>query len=277
MNNNFTLYHERSVGFGASFTTVLCLIDYCIDNNIKAFFDIRNVGYSDISENTWDLVFEQPFTNKKPSIVISSDFPFHELINFGEKYWKLNYDSKEREKFCDFKFISHYKNICKEYITIKKDVIDIVENYLNQYKNKKILGVHKRNKDHLTTGHAKNQECLLSFDHIFSMIDNVIDDYDYLFLTSDEYNNYEKFLEKYTKKLIFFDDKKEFKDIGNDLNYVTQTIEEKHNLLKNLISEILILSKTDKMFLMNSNVSHMSLLFANHNDYKFYDNHLTYS
>jgi len=273
MNNNFTLYHERSVGFGASFATVLCLIDYCIDNNIKAFFDIRNVGYSDISENTWDLVFEQPFTNKKPSIVISSDFPFHELINFGEKYWKLNYDSKEREKFCDFKFISHYKNICKEYITIKKDVIDIVENYLNQYKNKKILGVHKRNKDHLTTGHAKNQECLLSFDHIFSMIDNVIDDYDYLFLTSDEYNNYEK----YTKKLIFFDDKKKFKDMGNDLNYVTQTIEEKHNLLKNLISEILILSKTDKMFLMNSNVSHMSLLFANHNDYKFYDNHLTYS
>jgi hypothetical protein len=277
MDNNFTLYHERNVGFGASFVTVLCLIDYCIEHNIKAFFDIRNVGYSDISENNWDLVFEQPLTNKKPSMVISSDFPFSELVNFGEKYWKLNYDSKEREKFCDSRFISHYKNICKEYITIKKDVIDVVENYLKSYNGKKILGVHKRNKDHLTTGHARNQEHLLTFDHIFSIIDEVIDDYDYLFLMSDEYYNYETFLEKYNNKLIFFDNKSKYKDVVNALNYVTENIEEKHNLLKNLISEILILSKCDKMLLMNSNVSHMSLLFANHNDYKFYDNHLTYS
>lgn len=277
MNKDFTLYHNRSVGFGASFATVLCLIDYCIDHNIKAFFDIKNIGYSDISENTWDLVFEQPFTNKKPNTIISSDFPFNELIGFGEKYWKLNYPSGERKKFCDIKFILHYQNLCKKYIIPKKDIIDVVEKYLIQYQNKKILGVHKRNKDHLTTGHAKNQEHLLTCDHVFSIIDNIIGDYDYLFLMSDEYYNYEKFLEKYKDKLIFFDDKIKYKNEINALNYVTRDIEEKHNLLKNLMCEILILSKTDKMLLVNSNVSHMSLFFSNHNQYEFYDNHLIYS
>jgi len=277
MDNNFTLYHERSVGFGASFSTVLCLVDYCADRNIKAFFDIRNVGYSDISENTWDLVFDQPFLNEKPSEVISSDFPFPELTDFGKNYWKLNYDSREREKFCDHKFISHYRNLCKKYINVKKNILDTVESYLSPYKDKKILGVHKRNKDHLTTGHARNQEHLLTFEHIFSTIDNVIDDYDYLFLTSDEYNNYEEFDKKYKDKLIIYDNKSKYKDVKSDLNYISQKEQDKKNLLINLIIEILILSKSNKIFLMNSNVSHMSLFFSDCNDYHFYDNHLVYS
>jgi hypothetical protein len=123
----------------------------------------------------------------------------------------------------------------------------------------------------------KNQEHLLTFEYLFSIIDNIIDDYDYLYLMSDEYYNYERFFEKYKNKLIFFDNKSKYKDRYNDLNYITETTEEKHNLLENLITEILILSKTNKMFLVNSNVSHMSLLFVNHYNYEFYDNHLIYS
>jgi len=277
MNKDFTLYHVRDVGFGASFATVLCLVDYCIDKNIKAFFDIRNVGYSDISENTWDLIFEQPFTNEKPNTIISSGFPFHELIDFEKKYWKLGYPSSQRQKFCDPKFISHYKKLCKKYINVKKDILETVESYLSPYKNKKILGVHKRNKDHLTTGHASGQEHLLLFEDVFSIIDNVIDDYDYLFLTSDEYNNYEQFEKKYKDKLIIYDNKLKYKDIQNDLNYIGHEEQDKKNLLKNLIIEILILANCDKLFLMNSNVSHMSILFSKTDDYQFYDNHLNYN
>ena len=272
--NDFKLYQNREVGFGAHFQIVLCLIDYCISNNIKCEIDIRNGNYSNLQQNTWELLFEQPFSNVNPKTIISDQFS--ELINF-EEFWNLGYDSKDRKKYCDFNFVEKYKTICKKYIKIKSFIFDEVENFFLKFENKKILGVHKRGRDHLTIGHASNQSHLLKTENIFFLIDNEIDNYDYVFLTSDEYSVYTKFSKKYQKKLLIYDDKSKYDyDYSTGIHTLQKNDEEKIESLKNLFVEILILSKCNKMFLMNSNVSHISLFFSKHYNYEFYDKHLTY-
>lgn len=274
LESDFKLYQHREIGFGAHFQIALCLIDYCIDNNIKCFLDIRNTTYSNLDQNTWEIIFDQPFLNVNPQTVIEDQF--NQLPGFSN-YWKLGYESKDRKKYCDIDFIKKYKNICENFIHIKKDILNIVDEYTDNFKSKKVLGIHKRGREHLTTGHAKNQEHLLSSDVIFSLIDDQIDDYDYLFLTSDEINTYNNFKSRYGDKLLIFDDKSQYIDSKLDINYLEKTDDEKVNSLKNLIIEILILSKCDKMLLMNSNVSHMALFLSDHFNYEFYDNHIIYS
>ena len=274
LKSDFKLYQYRDVGFGAHFQIILCLIDYCVSNNIKCYFDIRNTGYSNENQNTWEIIFEQPFTDIDPQVTIKDQFTeIPEFLN----YWKLGYDSKDRKKYLDVEFVKKYRDICHNFIHIKDDILNEVNQYFKQLKSKTILGIHKRGRDHLTTGHARNQEHLMSFDVIFSLIDSQIDHYDYLFLTSDETNTYDRFKSRYGKKLLIFDDKSQYIHNKMDINYLDKTDDEKIKSLKNLIIEILILSKCDKMLLMNSNVSHIALFLSKHFNYEFYDNHLIYS
>lgn len=273
---DFKLHQIREVGFGAHFQIVLCLIDYCIDNNIECLIDIRNTLYSSNDENTWEILFDQPFPNCNPKVIVSDQFT--EIDNFSEKYWNLGYGTDERSKYSNFNFIKKYKNICEKYINIKENVLNEVDMFTSKFKNKKVLGVHKRGRDHLTIGHASNQSHLLKLEDLFSKIDNVIDQYDYIFLTSDEYSVYSEFYKKYQEKLLLFDDKFQYNYNHNlGIHSLEKSYNEKILSLQNLFIEILILSKCDKMFLMNSNVSHIALFFSKHYDYEFYDEHLIYN
>jgi len=274
LENDFKLYQHREIGFGAHFQIVLCLIDYCTSNNIKCFFDIRNTTYSNENQNTWEVIFQQPFTDVNPQVTIKDQFT--EIPGFLN-YWNLGYQTKDRKKYCNVEFVKKYKDICHNFIHVKDNILNEVNQYLNQFNSKTILGIHKRGREHLTTGHAKNQEHLMSLDVVFSLIDDQIDLYDYLFLTSDEINTYNSFKSRYGKKLLIFDDKSQYIDSKLDINYLEKTDDEKIKSLKNLIFEVLILSRCDKMLLMNSNVSHMALFFSEHFNYEFYDNHIIYS
>jgi len=272
---DFNFYQERSVGFGAHIMIVLCLIDYCVDNNIKCNIDIRNPGYSDIGENTWNIVFEQPFSNVNADRTITDQFS--QIPNFVDKYWKLGYAFEERDNYKDKKFVNKYKKICKDYLIIKKEIRQASDNFLYEYKNKKILGIHRRGREHLTTGHGQGQEHLLNDNLLFdNIIDSQISKYDYLFLTSDETSIYNKFIERYENKLIIYDNKSAYMENKRDINYLSKSREESIESLKNLITEIIILSKCDKLLLMNSNVSHLALFLSDHNNYGFYDNHIKY-
>lgn len=274
LKNNFKLYQHREVGFGAHFKIVLCLIDYCIDNNIKCEIDIRNTTYSNINQNTWELIFDQPFSDVNPKLIVNDQFS--EVPKYRD-YWNLGYESHDRQKYDDKTFVSKYRNICKNFIKINQSVLDEVDDYCKKFSNKKVLGIHKRGREHLTTGHAKGQEHLLPLKKVFTLIDDHIENYDYVFLTSDETQTYDQFKLKYGDKLLIFDNKSQYIDSKLDINYLQKTDEEKINSLKNLIIEVLILSRCDKLLLMNSNVSHMALFFSEIDDFQFYDTHLNYN
>ena len=278
---DFKFSQQRRVGFGAHFQIVLCLINYCLSNQIRFEVDVQNETYSPPGQNTWDIVFEQPFKDVDPKVTISDQFS--QLPGFTSDYWHLGYPSSEREKFKDRAFIKKYRRICKNHISIKPDIakqikMSIKDKSINDaLRTGKVLGIHKRGREHLTTGHASNQEQLLTNESVFSLIDSEIDKYDFLFLTSDEYKTYCEFKNKYGEKLIIFDDKSQYVESKVDINYLPKSDAEKIQSLIDLITEVIILSKCDKMYLMNSNVSHMALFFAKHYKFEFYDEHLIYN
>ena len=105
------------------------------------------------------------------------------------------------------------------------------------------MGIHRRGRDHFSSGHARGQNYKMPEEYIKAVVDKYIDDYDYLYLTSDENKVYEFFKDTYPEKLIFFDDKKQFGEESQGLHFLNIDIDLKTEMLNNLILELLILSK----------------------------------
>lgn len=266
-------YHVNSPdGFGSNFFRIITAINYCIEKNFIAYIDIVNTSYCSENENCWDLVFKQPFGLHKDDPPIDKQYSGWDL---GE--YMFSYHGDTRNKFIDKNFISFQRKIVQNYIKPHDYLLDQVLNFLKPYKNKKILGLHRRGRDHFSSnGHASGQKDKITNDYLIKIIDKYIDNYDYLYLISDENSVYEFLSEHYGKKLIFFDDKKIFEDNETGLHFLNLNNNLKKQVLKHLIMEVLILAECDKLLLMNSNVSHMSLLFSKTYDFEFYDNHVNY-
>lgn len=268
---NIFFEENYGFGFGSSITTVISNIDYCLENNLIAYINVKNANYSDDKTNVWELIFNQPF-NIKESDASNSEKYYNQDLTGN----RLNYDSEVRSKFEDEKFVEKYRNIVKNYCTVKTEVLDYVNYFLKTYEGKKILGIHRRGRDHFSTGHASGQYHLIDKNYLKTLIDTYIDQYDYLYLNSDEGKLYNYLKTIYPEKLIYWDDKSNFEDNMVGLHLLNNTMEIKKKMLYDLMIEILILSRCNKQLLMNSNVSHMSLLFSDHTDYLFYDKHIEY-
>lgn len=258
-------------GFGSNFFTVLTAINHCISQNLDAYINVINTSYTSENENCWEIIFKQPFGLQKDNPQFRK---VYEAWDLGQPLF--SYDGDTRNKFQDRHFIKTQRDIVKRYIKPHQGLMEKVEEFLASYKDKKILGIHRRGRDHFSSGHASGQNHKMSEDYIKNVIDTYIDDYDYLYLTSDENRVYEFLKNHYPNKFIYFDDKSEFSEDQTGLHFLNLDISKKTQMLQNLMVEVFILSKCDRMLLMNSNVSHMSLFFSEVEDFEFYDMHVNY-
>jgi hypothetical protein len=263
------------VGFGSNITVAFSTIKHCIKNNFLCNVYIRNTLYGDSEVNIWDIFLEQPFD-------INMDYSKYDYslstTPFEIGCWEYPTMSVALQKLRNNDHISEFQNIYKKYFKLKNIVTEPLNEYLRFFQNKKILGFHRRGRDQLSNGHGSGQGDKLNIPFLFSIADKEIDQYDYLFLTSDENYIYKAFINRYGNKVIFYDDKSEFIDSPNGLHYTTINfpIEKKKINLRNMLIETSILSKCDKMLLVNSNVSQLALFLSNHLNYKFYDDHVSY-
>lgn len=266
-----TYRHYSPDGFGSNFFMAMTALNHCLEKGLEPYLDIRNPSYFDPNQNCWDLIFKQPFNITKEE---SLQYQTYSGWDLGETLF--SYDGSTRNKFQDYDFISSQRKIIKKYIKPLKKIEDRVSKYWKPYENKKVLGIHRRGRDHFSSGHASGENHKMSEDYIKEVVDNHIDNYDYLYLTSDENKVYEFFKENYSEKFIFIDDKNQYGDEYQGLHFLNIDIHHKTEMLYNLIMEMLILSKCDRMLLMNSNISHMSLFFSETDDFEFYDMHVNY-
>jgi hypothetical protein len=266
-----TYRHHSPDGFGSNFFMAMTALNHCLDKKLEPYIDIRNPSYLDPNQNCWDLIFQQPFDISKED---SKKYPTYSGWDLGETLFSYHGDT--RNKFQDKEFVSLQRKIIGKYVKPLEHIEEKVTNYWEPYKDKKVLGIHRRGRDHFSSGHASGQNHKMSEEYIKAVVDKYIGDYDYLYLTSDENKVYEFFKDTYPEKFIFFDDKKQFGEESQGLHFLNIDIDLKTEMLNNLILELLILSKCDKILLMNSNISHMSLFFSDHYNYEFYDNHVNY-
>lgn len=262
------------VGYGSNISVAFSTIKHCLTNNLQCHINIINPMYGNPNQNLWDLCFNQPF-----GIEIDSNYNIENTTDpFKSGYWE--YSTKEDlKKVRDNEFIKQEQDIYKKYFQIKdQSVISSLENFSQRFGDKKILGMHRRGRDQLAGGHAKNQKDKLNLTYLFEVVDSEIDGFDYLYLSSDEHYIYKNFEKRYGNKLLFLDTKEQIPDSDEGLHYfsINQSDEQKNIMLKILLTEMLLLSKCSRMLLVCSNFSQTALYLSGHLNYRFYDEHVNY-
>lgn len=123
-------------------------------------------------DNVWDYYFKQPHIESKPdsSEILSEVGLLHdEFSEFRDAYITPElYNIRRKE----------YSTIVEKYLELLPHVETKIENFYNtHFKGKKILGVHCRGTDHPD---KKDMQ------YYIDQITNYVDDYDYIFVASDE-------------------------------------------------------------------------------------------
>jgi hypothetical protein len=280
-------------GFGASFMVTLATLDYCIDNDLFPYVDVRSDGYAETTDvNIWGRLFNQPFSVPSSAaldwpVYTNFDVIGHPNNAYGTTtpdlgYWKLTYvnnlDGQGRQMWVDKAWVGHYRDIVKEFVVVNNpEVLSNVSEFTDKYAGKSVLGLHRRGRSHFAGGHGRGQAHLVSDDIVSVEVERRLKDFDYLYLTSDEAEVYSYYQSKFGDKVVIFDDKSQYNPThGDDLNRHDLNPEQRKELLVNLMSEMLILSKCDERMLTGSNISCMSIFFTDDDNYSFYDNAVVY-
>lgn len=238
------------------FSNVLCALSalhYADDNNINLKINITNNRYTNNNENIWDILFNQPkdLNTNIENIFIDNWSPY------GCTFCSILDEDKA--------FL--YQNLLKKYDIIRQKDIDICKDFFKDIDLTKVIGIHKRGTDHYLHGN------FIPLERYFSSIDEEIEknNYEKVFLITDEEETVNIFIQKYGRNLIYTDSFRStdsrpihdyfFKNIGNKLFDVY------HDALK--------LSLCDKIIVTSSNVSAFSII-ANNNKFKYIDTDIVY-
>lgn len=164
--------------------------------NKKYYIDFSNSIYKPNMDNTnvWDLYFEQPHINIKPSedqiekevgilFDVESAFIWSEIQpNTPEQI------QKRRDEF---------SNIINHYIKLKPHVQNKIDKFVEEkFKNKKVLGVHFRGTDHPEKKKAVEY---------MQPIKDMLVDYDVLFVSSDDHERFRLAEVAFKNKIVSYE------------------------------------------------------------------------
>ena len=175
-------------GFFSWILEVIDIIAANGDKDIKVMLN-HTVYNENINENMWEYYFEP-------------------VRNTGKKRYKI---FETTRIYCD-PLLPNKENlrvvlneIFQTRITVKKSIIDKVENFQKEYFGKKVLGVHFRGTDIWTTIDAYSYLVRkASIDKYFEEIDKIIGNYDSIFLATDENTAFNEFRKRYGKKVFSY-------------------------------------------------------------------------
>jgi|LakMenEpi03Aug12_release.lakeMendotaPanAssembly.Ray.scaffolds.fasta_scaffold198945_3 hypothetical protein len=194
MNKKYILIKpEQYCGMGGCIWQVIRAIYH--NPNMLYYIDFTDSIYNTKKgDNVWDYFFEQPHVNTFPQsneiekvvgLISEQDSEFIWINTVPNTPDEI---SKRRLNF---------NNIINNYIKLKPHVEEKINNFVNlNFNNKKIVGAHFRGTDH---PYKKNM------DDYFKIIDQVINDYDYIFVCTDSNERYEAAKKYYGAKLISYD------------------------------------------------------------------------
>jgi|694.fasta_scaffold19449_7 hypothetical protein len=237
----------------------------CIWQVIRAIFHNPNklyyIDFTDSiyntkkNDNVWDYFFEQPHKNTFPSSDEIENF-VGLISNQDSEFIWTNTVPNTVEEISKRRFIFH--NIIKNFIKIKPEIEEKINKFVSlNFDNKKILGAHFRGTDH---PYKKNM------DEYFKIIDKVINEYDYIFVSSDSNERYEAAKKYYGTKLISYSALRSDKD-DTPLHMPwyerrwkrNPTFEYQYKIAQDVIVEAYLLSKVNFLFCCpGSNVNYFA-------------------
>jgi hypothetical protein len=213
---------------------------------IKVFFDLVNVHHYK-QENLFDVCFVQDhddYLHNKSEYVNLESLDSELIFN--------HYDMKTFPQDLRVKA----KDIIEKYFILKEEYKIELENRLSQLDLSKTVSVHRRDTD-MRVGHHITAPVLEQY---YSIIDE--ENYQNIFLMSDNEKDLNLFKERYGDKIINYEDETTSKNPDAPFFLTGETDSEsmkKH--IENLTLNTFILSKTKKLICSKSNLSAFAILF----------------
>lgn len=223
------------------------------NEEIKVYFDLVNVNHY-LQDNLFDVCFIQD----------KEDYNEHisEYVNIETLGNNLNFEHYNISLIPD-----DIRNSCptlvKKYYRLNEYIESKVNERLSKFDVTKSIGVHRRDTD-MKTVHNKHSPNLSMY---FELIEN--NEYETIFLMSDNQIDVNSFKERYGDKLICFEDG--VTSPNNDIPFFSLSNKTKESMKKH-IEEItinmVILSMTKKLICTSSNLSMFAILSNSNLEYQ---------
>jgi len=223
------------------------------DEEIKVYFDLVNVHHY-LQNNLFDVCFVQDKNDYETNI--------SEYVNIETLGNKLNFDHYNLLSIPD-----NIRNSCpelvKKYYILNNDIKHKINERLSQFDVTKTIGVHRRDTDMKRIHHINSPNLFRYFEEIEK------NQYENVFLMSDNKIDLDLFRERYGNKLICFEDGV---TSNNSENPFFLSREKTHESMKKHIEEItintFILSMTKKLICTSSNLSMFAILSNSNLEYQ---------
>jgi hypothetical protein len=264
-------------GLFAYFWTVVDVLKRLKEDDVL-FVDLRERGpfYDpkyEPTNNVWEYYFQQPFNltldtyNQEHTVVKYDGYELAKDFIFGlsENHYTLSYEPNSR---------SIAKQLVEKHIRFQPHIMKIVNDFaLNNFQNKKILGLHVRAGNMFIQGHAHGFTQFMTAEHFYPYVDKELDQYDNLFLITNTLRIRDSFISRYGNRLVYFDT-----DTLAPCDLDVTWLHQDKNYAKGeaAVVECVLLSLCNKMLVTGSNLGCLSTLLSN-NEYEFIDQEVIYN
>ena len=268
-NNNLdkTFYVIRINYGGGIFSIllyVLSQIRVAESMNAIPVIDMENFStkYNELNKikktfNSWDYYFE-PISKYSLKEVYSSKFV---IINAGAPTDEAPKNWKQDPEIFNLYF--------KKYIKIKKEFIRASNAFAKKhFHNKKVLGVHFRGKGMYNT---PNHPFTPTPKQMFKKIDQYLSKYNFdkIFLVTAQKNYLDLIKKRYGKKVCYCNSFRT--NTTRAFHYSNARLNHRYKMGRDIIIEMLLLSKLNKLICSRSNVSELAVLLSENKDFEVYE------
>lgn len=252
-------------GMGSYINYVVINLLYAVEKGWIPVVDMKNYKtlYSGESkQNVWELFYEQPG-------LISLDEVYHSKNVILGGIWATH---KGYAGFRDKELKPKYCQIACNYIHPIGKFADMINNEMLRVfgegrGKKRTLGCVCRGTDY-KLGKPYQHAQIFTPEEMFSEIDVVIDNYDQIYLATEDIDFFNAFRQKYADKLVFTDQKRYDGKAGNTIDDVLNESDEKRREAAMVYTLIIhILSKCTSLMTIGNGTG-VAALYLNGNEYE---------
>ena len=259
-NNSFVIIRRtlcNTCGLFSFYMVYLGCINTWINRGYIPIVDMKSFpntynNYNISKNNTWETFFNQPF-----------GYTLEEIINNvkNKSYVEcLSSENRPNELTIYYNqvLIDFWSDLAKKYMPIKKDIIN--ESYIIMkkifYNSKNILGVKMRGTDYITNkirGHSKLPNLDTTIIDVKNF--NKKNNYDWIFITTEDEIIKERFIKEFDNKIKFLNPNKKINYNYKEKKPINSNNDIKGNLeySRNYILNIIILSKCTDIIMVRGN------------------------
>ena len=222
------------------------------NEDLKIYFDLFDIqGYG--KGNIYDVCFIQDDEDYKSNFTLYSNIESLSSMTRFDAYDETTF-TKEKFDTCE--------QIIKEHLVLNDEIKNLFSSRHSQIDFTKTIGFHRRATDMASIHHIST----ISLENIFNILEE--EEFENVFLMSDNIIDLNKFKQRYGNRLITFDEFSTSEFDSNPFFKMNKDEESTKNHIKEIVFGAYTLGMTKKLFCTKSNLSTFSILSNSNLNYK---------